>query len=411
MGAVTTLSTNQLSVDPGGEVICLVTVRNTGSVVDEFSLSVVGETGQWASIEPRTMSLVPGKDQVAQVRFRPPRSAQVTAGEWPFGIKVACREDSTGSVVEEGVIEVAPFADVSAELIPRNSRGRFGERHTVALDNRGNAPASAVMTASDPDNLLTFRFDPAGLVAEPNTAAFGRVRIRPRKRFVRGPAKTHTFQVQVQPETAPPVTVDGTFLQEALIPRSLPVILLAVLAVGVLWVTLLKPTVETAAQNVVPPELEKNVAELQQKVGALEAKSAGNEAAVATLAASVSKPARAPRPFDRRLQADAKPGTTDTRTFTVADGDVLSLSYLLLQNPAADAGILELRRGEDVIVRVNLATFVDLDYPFVAPVVFQPGQQLVLSVQCANPDTKACSPAAYVAGNLTDFEPPKPSDG
>ena len=51
------------------------------------------------------------------VRFAPPRSADVVAGQVPFGVRVFSSEDPSGSVVEEGVIDVAPFVDVTAEMV------------------------------------------------------------------------------------------------------------------------------------------------------------------------------------------------------------------------------------------------------------------------------------------------------
>ncbi|MGH9034984.1 MAG: hypothetical protein ACRD0O_04410 [Acidimicrobiia bacterium] len=67
--------------------------------------------------------------------------------------------------------------------------------------------------------------------------------------------------------------------------------------------------------------------------------------------------------------------------------------------PAGDAGDLEIRRGDAVILRVNLSNFRDLDYHFVSPLSFKAGQELVMAVSCANPaEGPRCTPAAYFAG-------------
>ena len=402
MGASATLFPPTLQVDPGGEAVCQVKVRNTGKVVDEFSLRVLGDAAGWARVEPSTLSLFPGVEGQADVRFAPPRSYDTTAGTVPFGVRVASREDPDGSVVEEGVVEVGRFADVVAELVPRTSRGRRSARHDLAVDNRGNTRINASLSARDPDNLLRFEMDPPALVAEPNTAVFTRIKVKPNRRFLRGPAKTHLFQVVVEPEGAAPLTADGTMLQEALTPRWLPMALLGLLGLVLLWFVLLQPTVKSAAREAVAAPLAKQGA----KIADLEKKTTGTTAPVegTTTTTTASGLAALGNPFDQRLALDAKADNgNDTEAFPIDEGRVFSLTDIVLQNPAGDAGALEVRRDDQVILRVNLSNFRDLDYHFVSSVVFQGGQDLVLFVQCGNPaGGPACTPAAYFAGFMKE---------
>ncbi len=46
---------------------------------------------------------------------------------------------------------------------------------------------------------------------------------------------------------------------------------------------------------------------------------------------------------------------------------------------------------------IGLGNFRDLDYHFVAPIVFTAGQKLVLAADCTSP---GCTPGAYFAGFL-----------
>ena len=62
----------------------------------------------------------------------PPRSVSghparptIAARTVPFGLRAASREDPDGSTVEEGTVEVTPFTDTFAEIIPRTARGRI----------------------------------------------------------------------------------------------------------------------------------------------------------------------------------------------------------------------------------------------------------------------------------------------
>ena len=119
----------------------------------------------------------------------------------------------------------------------------------------------------------------------------------PHDRFWKGPPKTHQFQILVTerarhaelpapsmagapgappPPTeglptpvavAPPEVVNGTLLQEAMVPAWLIKAILALIALllilWILWITLFKPTVESAAG------MQSRLASLNDKVGAL----------------------------------------------------------------------------------------------------------------------------------------------
>src|SRR5215218_6617803 len=113
MGATASLATRALAADPGGVATTQVTVRNAGSVVDEFRLDVLGEPGAWARVEPAAMSLLPGTDGTATVTLPPPRAASTASGELPFAVRVQSREDPDGGVVEEGTLTVGSYLELT----------------------------------------------------------------------------------------------------------------------------------------------------------------------------------------------------------------------------------------------------------------------------------------------------------
>src|ERR1700686_2728380 len=134
------LASKGLPVLPGGEAVTEVRIRNSGTVVDQFTLEVLGDASAWAIVEPAVVPLFPGAEAVARVRFKPPKSSSVLAKAIPFAVRVKSREDARASLVEEGVVEVGPFNDTSAELIPRTAKGSSHARAQLALENRGNVP-------------------------------------------------------------------------------------------------------------------------------------------------------------------------------------------------------------------------------------------------------------------------------
>jgi hypothetical protein len=436
MGAAATLSQGAITVDPGGEAGCQITVRNTGTVVDQFTFEIIGDNAGWTFIEPESVSLFPGAEQVVEVRFRPPRTPDVAAGTYPFAIKVMPQEDAEGTVVEEGTLSVAAFTDTTAELLPRTSRGRRSAVHELAVDNRGNLRINALLSAADADELLEFRVDPPGLVAEAGHASFAKVRIRPKKRFWRGPPQTRPFQVIVEPEgEGMPLAVDGTMLQEPMIPKWLPkalllLLLLLLLLVG-LWYALLRPTLEAAAKQAAAEELAEvkeeaaaageAAAAAEEKAAAAEEKAAAAEEAVVAVAdeveagnltaADLADGLRTARdfgePFDFRLSRSVVPRAQGVASQSVPAGQTFALTDIVLQNPQADRGVVQIRRRTatgvvNVLLEVRLENFRDLDYHFVSPVLYQPGEEVQLLTSCDNHveggSNAACNASAYFSG-------------
>jgi hypothetical protein len=433
MGAAATLSATMLVAEPGEEATCEITVRNTGTVVDQFTCEVIGEAAGWATVEPASVSLFPGGDEAVTVKFRPPRDYHVPAGPIDFGVKIVPQEDSDGATVEEGVIEVAPFVDTTAELLPRTTRGRRRAVHELALDNRGNAMVNAKLTAIDPDELLGFSIDPPTLSAAPGHAGFAKVHVAARKRFWRGPPKTHPFQVIVEPETGVSLALDGTMLQEAVLPKwlgkaLLALLLLALLLVG-LWFAFLRPALESAARAAAEEELaeiREEQAAVAAQAAAAEERAAAAESAAADAGAAAEDSAQTAGeaadgrtltdalleaqglgdPFDFRLARSVVSGGTSATSFTVPAGQRLALTDILLQNPGGDRGVMQILRDSgdfsSVLLEVRLQNFRDLDYHFVSPVVFQEGQQVVMNLRCRNRGTSACNAAAYFSGFVKD---------
>src|SRR5947209_1015641 len=255
MAATATLASKAVTVTPGGEAVTEVRIRNSGTVVDQFTLEVLGDSAAWAIVEPAVVPLFPGAEAVARIRFKPPKSSTVPAKAIPFAVRVKSREDARASLVEEGVVEVGPFNDTFAELIPRTAKGRSRARAQLALDNKGNVRINARLTAADPDRKLNFAITPQALSAEPGTASFASIRVSPRQRFLAGPPKLNPYKVMVHQDGLPTITVDGSMQQQGLIPPwAIPVAIAAIailLVLAILWFVVLRPSLlsEATRQN------------------------------------------------------------------------------------------------------------------------------------------------------------------
>ncbi|MGP3939915.1 COG1470 family protein [Streptomyces sp. 6N106] len=188
-------------------------------------------------------------------------------------------------LLERGVT-VRPFTEVTSELVPRGSNSAWRGRHKVAVDNRGNTPLPVVLSARGATERAKMAFEPAELTVPPGEAKFATLRVRPTQRLWRGTPITHPFQAVVTPRTGEGqdpyelVVLDGTYEQQAILPRWLPralaaAVLVAALLVG-LWYALLRPTVRSAAREAITPQaVESAVKQGDKESGGAQGRAAG----------------------------------------------------------------------------------------------------------------------------------------
>lgn len=241
MPAVVHLRTPVVSVEPGNEAAAELSIKNAGTVVDQFLCNVLGEASAWARCEPPVVSLFPGAEETVRVVFAPPRAASIPAGSVPFGVQVTAHEDPEFSQVEEGTVQVGGFSSLAVKIVPRTSQGKRTAKHRVEITNSGNAPLQVSLDAVDPDANLAFDFDPRAVevpgggesVAELRVVAAG---------AAKGSIKRHPFTVTAE-AAGTTASSDAAFEQK---PKGSVLIWVAVAIVAAVLVFLLRDTAEGA---------------------------------------------------------------------------------------------------------------------------------------------------------------------
>ena len=401
MAATATLASKGVAVTPGGEAVTEVRIRNSGTVVDQFTLEVLGDASAWAIVEPAVVPLFPGAEAVARVRFKPPKSSSVLAKAIPFAVRVKSREDARASLVEEGVVEVGPFNDTTAELIPRTAKGSSHGRAQLALDNRGNVRINARLTAADPDRKLNFTISPPALTTEPGTVGFASIRINPRTRFLTGPPRLAPYKVNVHQDGLPTITVDGSMQQVGMVPPWLLPALIGLaallLVLAILWFVVLRPSLSSIAKDQVASQ----TSSLQQQVNTLKSANPATAAGGAG-GATGANPVKGD-PWSSRLavNSQATPAQLES-SITVPQGGGLAVTDLVFENPNGNSGTVYLVRREankpdQVLLVLRLENFRDLDFHFVTPTVFKEGQTMTLSCS-PDPTGSLCNASVYYSG-------------
>jgi len=429
MGAQAVLVPAQLTVAPGGEVVAEITVTNSGRVVDSFALEVLGPAAQWTRCEPETVSVFPGQSAVAHVIFGPPADGSVPAGPLAFGVHVRSHEDPPGSVVAEGVLDVEAVTALTAELSPRTdrARGRWRSKHQVAIDNRGNAPATVEVVGFDEQDILDVTASPQQQEVAAGSAAFVTVRAKARHRFWKGPSQTKQFAVEVRSPSATPIRLNGTLLNEAVLPAWLPKAIAGVLVgagvLAALWFVAFKPTIKDTASNAANDQVKVVLSQAGVATsgngngnangggGAGGGGNGGQPATPTTLTpqppgsgapSSPNKPSKPPAKSTKKplpAPADfAQTLTPKNRSLAADSKHQIQVTDVFFQNPAQDQGRLTLSRDGQVFYDLPLASLAFYDEHVITPIIVPSGQSLTLTVTCQNPGNKACTASVFVLG-------------
>ncbi|MEV0090289.1 peptidoglycan-binding domain-containing protein [Streptomyces sp. NPDC050738] len=216
----TSLDPTTMDVEPGASATARLRVRNTGDTVEEYRLSVVGAPAGWTRIEPETLRLYPGAESAAEIIFAPPRSPDTPAGPAPYGIRVEPRESPELRDVVEGQLTVGRFAEIRAELLPPTLVGRLRGHARIAVDNLGNTPLTASLSARDASAQLLYDVQPLAIQAAPGRAAFARLTVRPQRIRWTGQPQPHQLTVAVRRSgDTDAYDVSGTFEQRPVFPR------------------------------------------------------------------------------------------------------------------------------------------------------------------------------------------------
>jgi len=393
------LEPNVLDVVPGGEAACGLDIRNSGDIVESYQLDVLGDAAGWAAVEPATVSLFPGDATRVAVRFRPSRSGRVPAGDVPFAVRVLPAGRPDAAVVPEGVVRVLPFAETTAEIRPRTSKGHRAARHEVAIDNRGNVPVDVEVSGADPDDALTVSARPSVVTVGAGQAVFTAVHVRHRRTLWRGQPVTRPFQVRVAPEGAPPLALDGTTLQLPVVSRGATralagLLVLALLGAGV-WFGLLKPAVDSAAKEAVADEIaalaQQNTENARNLAALQEAVATGAGGATATpqptpAAGGQPLPATVSTAFRHRFQTFVgEGGDLFSNPYIPPEDATLVLTDLFLQAPQGDTGRVDLLVDGVEVFTDALQNVRNSDSHLVSPIEVGAGTPVTIRTRCQEP--------------------------
>jgi hypothetical protein len=425
------LASESIVVAPGGAAYLPVTVRNAGDTVEAYQVDIVGVPAEWVTVEPQVITLYPASAGDVTVGFHPPRSSSVTSGELPFGIRIVPAEYPDDAVLEEGVLSIEPFADLTARLQPQSRAGRRGARYRIDTDNRGNITEQLSFAASDGVNQLLFSLRPAVIEVANGVHAETHVRVRTRRMLWWGAPREHPFTARMERQYGEPSLMDGLFIQRPVISAGLLKLLAALLALLLallaLWFGLLRPAVRSAAREAA------NDPAIQQKAQQAAVQAAQSEVAAGRSAGSAAGGANGAvqsagsqagggqagvggvtggNQFSSSISFHTNPNGSASQSYTVPDNQVFLLTDFLVDNVQGDEGTLVVTANGVRVVSFALENFRNQDYHSVTPIRVPAKAKVTLTVVCRVPGTPAnaqqagsCLESLYLNGVMTVAAP------
>lgn len=155
---IVSLAPTMLILKPNMEQVeLLLDVRNAGDVVDQYRVEIDGIDPSWYTITVPKVSLFPGDNAQIPILVNAPKGAKLTAGQYPFEVRVISQDSPTTIVSANGVILVEAMSDFQVEMEPRRVLGRQGN-FRVTVTNLGNDKTQVALSGRDAEEGLQYIF-------------------------------------------------------------------------------------------------------------------------------------------------------------------------------------------------------------------------------------------------------------
>ncbi len=217
-----------VTITNGGLNVAWFGVKVEGPEVEHWDIKVYYEArGEEREIKPEdyAVKLDPGQRATVTVSITPPRQPSSHAGRHPLSITVTSPEYPGHFSRQNALLTIKPYYQFNiGELVPKEQmlrwRKAFG-RAEIMVTNKGNSPASYIISAQDTRQACTFEFEVPGEEAsqaqqaevrlESDTALTVPITITPQSNPLFGVKRAFSFTATTRPMegTQVPRSVQG----------------------------------------------------------------------------------------------------------------------------------------------------------------------------------------------------------
>lgn len=187
----------QVQLLPGTRATIVVSVTNTSSIVDQFSLSVDGLDSAWFTVTRTLVNIFPSAQDHLELEVHLPDDAAVAAGLRDVVLTIVGQSDPHNTALVHLSVEVLARGGLEIQLTPqrvtvgRRQAGRFA----IAINNPGNAERLINLVVDDPVAALEVRIDPDQVSVPPAARTQAVLLARPRRRPLVSRQQSYPFSL------------------------------------------------------------------------------------------------------------------------------------------------------------------------------------------------------------------------
>jgi uncharacterized membrane protein len=150
-----------VAVSAGDTVQATITLSNSGSTMDQFTVSLTGLDTAWYTLPVSSVALFPNDHDDLKIILHPPK-ADVKGGSYTIQVKVTSQENAADTATASLTLQVGAIPEVSMEVTPPSQKGRNGHFHVV-FNNPGAGDMNLDLSAATTDRRLKLSLSPPSL--------------------------------------------------------------------------------------------------------------------------------------------------------------------------------------------------------------------------------------------------------
>ncbi len=189
------LSTADITLEPGHVAQLVVTMTNLQQDPDRLSIEVEGIDVEWYMIPVPAVNVGEGMHASERIHFKIARNSANLAGAYPFIVRVQAME--TGEVgVAQATLTIKPFGSLQVEISPKRALATFFHPlndFDVSVANMGNEDVNIQLFATDPDDGCAYEFDNDHITLRPGQTEAIPLAVRPKVSAILGSSRLFQF--------------------------------------------------------------------------------------------------------------------------------------------------------------------------------------------------------------------------
>ncbi|MCE7946430.1 MAG: FHA domain-containing protein [Chloroflexi bacterium CFX4] len=228
-----------MPVTPGAHVQTTLTIHNTGTEAERYTVEVEGVPREWVRVDRPELEVRPDEPSTVTLNFKPLRRSDSKPGEYPIKVTVRAKNAPDQSMNAMLTLTVRSYSGFGMALV--RSEVELPAPFDLYVQNQGSAPLPIALFGKTANGALEFDIQPSHLTLAPGERQRVRGFMRPKARNLLGGAQRIPFDVivQAQDQSAFLATVPGIAIVKPVLGGLLSSVVVGALLLGLVGLVVL----------------------------------------------------------------------------------------------------------------------------------------------------------------------------